>query len=118
MNMNDSDILSALNSASSAQLDAQDFGIVKMDHSGAVVDYNKAQSALTSMQKNSVKGKHFFSEVAPCTNNFLVSQKYQSNQTLDESLDYTFTLKMSPTPVKLRLLKDDRGQYLLVKKAA
>ena len=118
MNLTDTDALSKLDSASASQLDAESFGIVKMDHTGKVIEYNSAQSKFTGMQKNNVIGKHFFSEVAPCTNNFMVAQQYDSNATLDQTLDYTFTLKMSPTPVKLRLLKGASNQYLLVQKAA
>lgn len=118
MNITDPDALSKLDSASASQLDSETFGIVKMDHSGKVVEYNKTQSAFTGVQKSHAIGKHFFSEIAPCTNNFMVSQKYDSSPTLDSSIDYTFTLKMSPTPVKLRLLKGAKSQYLLVQKAA
>ncbi len=118
MNFDDSNILSQLEAANEAQLDGESFGIVKMDHSGKVIEYNASQSKFTGMSKGNVKGKHFFSEVAPCTNNFMVSQKYDGNAQLDESVDYTFTLKMQPTPVKLRLLKNDKHQYLFVKKAA
>jgi photoactive yellow protein len=118
MQITDSDILSKLDSAGASQLDAEQFGIVKMDHNGKVLEYNSAQSAFTGVQKSNAIGKHFFSEVAPCTNNFMVSQQFESNSSLDSSIDYTFTLKMKPTPVKLRLLKSPKAQYLLVKKAA
>lgn len=118
MNFDDPGIMDLLKSADDSQLNGETFGIVKMDLSGKVLDYNDAQSKFTGMQKNNVIGKHFFSEVAPCTNNFMVSQKYTSNDTLDEKLDYTFTLRMAPTPVKLRMLKDNDFQFLLVKKAA
>lgn len=105
--------LSQLDGASSAALNAAAFGIVKMSHDGKVTDYNDWQSKFTGISKENTIGKHFFSQVAPCTNNFLVSQKYDSNPSLDEKLDYTFTLKMAPTPVKLRLLKGPNTQYLL-----
>lgn len=58
-------------------------------------------------------GKHFFTQVAPCTNNFLVAQKFENEASLDNSLAYTFTIKMSPTQVNLRMLKDSSAQYLL-----
>ena len=43
----------------------------------------------------------------------MVAQKYDKGAALDENLPYTFTLKMEPTPVKLRLIKDNSAQYLL-----
>lgn len=105
--------IAELDAASSTTYDSQNFGIVKMSHDGKVIDYNNWQSKFTGMSKDAVMGKHFFSQVAPCTNNFMVSQKYESSSELNEALDYTFTLKMSPTMVKLRMLKNGRNQYLL-----
>lgn len=96
-----------------SQFNAANFGIVKMDHDGNVTDYNSSQERFTGMSKASVMGKHFFSQVAPCTNNFMVAQKYDNQSSLDEKVPYTFTLKMTPTPVTLRLLKDSSAQYLL-----
>ena len=104
---------SQLNGSSSSDFNAANFGIVKMDHSGNVTDYNENQAKHTGMPKASVMGKHFFTQVAPCTNNFMVAQKYENGSTIDEKLPYTFTLKMAPTPVNLRLIKDNTAQYLL-----
>lgn len=102
-----------LNSGTSADFDAANFGIVKMGHDGKVTDYNDNQVEHTGMSKGAVMGKHFFTQVAPCTNNFMVAQKYDSEDSIDAQLPYTFTIKMSPTPVNLRLLKDSASQYLL-----
>jgi photoactive yellow protein len=118
MQMTDKDILAKLDSCSASQLDSEDFGIVKMDHTGKVLEYNNTQSAFTGVLKNQSIGKNFFNEVAPCTNNFMVSNQYAANASLDSSIDYTFTLKMKPTSVKLRLLKGPNTQYLLCKKAS
>lgn len=105
--------IAQLNSASSSQLNAANFGIVKMDHKGSVTDYNENQAKHTGMSKAAVMNKHFFTQVAPCTNNFMVAQKFENESLLDAKLPYTFTIKMSPTPVTLRLLKDNQAQYLL-----
>jgi photoactive yellow protein len=102
-----------LNKASSSDFNAANFGVVKMDHKGTVIDYNDNQAKHTGMSKGAVMGKHFFTQVAPCTNNFLVAQKFEKESTLDSALAYTFTIKMAPTPVSLRLLKDPSAQYLL-----
>ncbi|MEE4244741.1 MAG: hypothetical protein V2I33_04990 [Kangiellaceae bacterium] len=104
-----------LNSQNTSALNAHNYGVVKMDHSGTVTDYNNSQSEHTGMSKDAVMGKHFFTQVAPCTNNFMVSQKYDSAEGLDETVPYTFTIKMAPTPLTLRLLKDSSSQYLLCK---
>jgi photoactive yellow protein len=67
----------------------------------------------------SVLGRNFFTQVAPCTNNFMVAERYVENGALDAVIDYVFTYKMKPTKIRLRLLKRDGGdsQFLLVLKA-
>jgi len=102
-----------LNSASTSDYNAAGFGIVQMSHDGKVTDYNSNQAEHTGMSKSAVMNKHFFTQVAPCTNNFMVAQKFENEASLDNKLPYTFTIKMAPTPVNLRLLKDTKHQYLL-----
>lgn len=111
------DLLSVLESMSHEAFDAFDFGLVKMDRGGQILAYNKYEAELSSNRQNEVLGKNFFTQVAPCTNNFMVAEKYKSDQTeLDEFLDYVFTYRIKPTPVRLRLLthKNSQHQYLAV----
>jgi photoactive yellow protein len=97
--------------------DALDFGLVVMDLDGTVLYYNVAEARLSGIQAERVVGLTFFSDVAPCTNNFLVSGRFEEEPVLDETIEYVFTVKMRPKPVRLRMLKDDRSgrQYLAVK---
>jgi len=48
----------------------------------------------------------------------MVAERFISERELDATLDYVFTLRMKPTPVKLRLLKSASADhmYLLVKR--
>ena len=88
-----------------------------MNYNGIVMEYNKFESEMVGISKENAIGKNFFVEVAPCTNNFMVAEKYRA-ETLDEIFNYMFTYITSPTPVELRLLKGVNGnQYLLAKKA-
>jgi photoactive yellow protein len=96
--------------------DQLEFGLVKMDVKGIVTAYNRAESEIAGVKKENAIGKHFFTQIAPCTNNFMVAEKYK-DETLDELVPYIFTYITKPTKVTLRLLKDDSGyQYLLVQK--
>ena len=67
-----------------------------------------------------VVGLPLFSVVAQCMNNYLVAQRFDdavaSGQALDVSLDFVFTLRMKPTPVRLRLLSSPSHptQYLAI----
>ncbi len=120
MNFDQENILPLIDSVSDLELDAVTFGIVRMDKSGHVTGYNAAEAALSGLSPRNVIGKHFFTDVAPCTNNYLVAQRFETEDVLDAMVDYVFTLRMRPTPVVLRMLKaptHDR-MYLLVQRRA
>jgi photoactive yellow protein len=97
-----------------------------MDRNGQVLGYNRAESELSGLPVGAVIGRNFFVEVGPCTNNYLVAQRYadaggpdaggDGAGDLDEQLDYVFTYRMAPTPVRLRLLarRGSSRQYLAV----
>jgi photoactive yellow protein len=116
----DPGLLDALEAVSLDGLDDFGFGLIVMDRSGRVIGYNQAESQLSGLPVPEVTGRNFFVEVGPCTNNYLVAQRYQDQASeqgeLDEQLDYVFTYRMAPTPVRLRLLarKGSPRQYLAV----
>lgn len=98
--------------------DDLDFGLVAMDLTGSVLAYNLEESRFAGIAVDHVVGLTFFTDVAPCTNNYLVSGRFEEESELDETINYVFTLRMRPTPVRLRLLKDERvgRQYLAVQR--
>lgn len=100
---------------SDAGLDALPFGVVEMDHSTRVLRYNLTESRFSGLSREVVIGRRFFIEVAPCSDNRKVSHRYRE-ETLDETLAYTFSLRMKPAPVILRLLKPAgcKRMYMLV----
>lgn len=109
----------ALEAMNQEAMDQLDFGVVRMDQKNKIKAYNRYELDLSGNRLKDVLDKNFFKQVAPCTNNFMVAEKYQSDQVLDEKLDYIFTYKMQPTKVQLRLLHNpnEEFQYLLVKKS-
>jgi photoactive yellow protein len=107
-------------------IDAFGFGLIVMDRGGRVIGYNQAESQLSGLPVAEVTGRNFFVEVGPCTNNYLIAQRFhdaaggegaEDRADLDEQLDYVFTYRMSPTPVRLRLLarRGSARQYLAVR---
>lgn len=102
-----SGLLHSLEAADAVALDALPFGVIGMARDGTVISYNVAESRLSGLTAGNVIGRHFFSAVAPCTNNFLVAHRFETESVLDEIIDYVFTLRMLPTKVWLRLLKED-----------
>lgn len=119
MQFDDDDILSKLERASATDKDSADFGIIELDVEGKVTGYNPFESRLSGLSPERVLGHHFFTAVAPCTNNFMVAQRFEDEAELDAVIDYVFTLKMKPTKVKLRLLRSARTarRYLLVRRS-
>lgn len=111
------DLLDVLEHGTPEDLDRLDFGLIAMDRDGTVVHYNAYESQRAGISADRVLGRNFFVSVGPCTNNYLVAQRYADSPELDEELDYVFTLRMRPTPVRLRLLAREGSprQYLAVR---
>jgi photoactive yellow protein len=111
------ELFDALEACDDGALDGLDFGVVGMALSGVTDRYNAYESGRAGLSASRVLGKHFFTEVAPCTNNFMVAQRFEESALLDETIPYVFTLRMRPRKVELRLLKREgvARQYLVVR---
>jgi photoactive yellow protein len=48
-------------------LDSLPFGVITLDRSGRIVEYNQYESNLSGLSHDSVVGRNFFTDVAPCT---------------------------------------------------
>ncbi len=117
-NFTATDLPERLESMDDTALDALSFGVVGMSLDGVVTSYNFAESQLSGLTPTNVIGRNFFSSVAPCTNNFLVAHRFETESVLDVTIDYVFTFRIKPTAVKLRLLKQSgaRRMYLAVER--
>lgn len=120
LEFNQANILGALEVLEDSELDALDFGVIGFDADTAVRRYNSFESTLAGLAPQRVLGNALFAAVAPCMNNFLVSQRFEdaaaSATFLDATIDYVFTLRMRPAKVTLRLLASPTLglRYLLV----
>ena len=116
MDFEDTAGLAQLEAMSAQALDELAFGVVRMRADGEVVAYNAWESKMAGLSRERVLARNFFAEVAPCTNNYLVAERFMSEPELDATLDYVFTLRMKPTAVRLRLLRSATADhmYLLV----
>jgi photoactive yellow protein len=117
-NFTEPGLLDRLDVADDAALDTAPFGVIAMAEDGTVTSYNAAESRLSGLTPAKVIGRHFFSAVAPCTNNFMVAYRFETEPVLDAVIDYVFTLRMQPTKVRLRLLKQPGRlrMYLVVER--
>jgi photoactive yellow protein len=115
LNFDAPDLAAGLQALSDVELDALPYGVVEMDTDTRVLRYNLTESGSSGLSPDQVLGRLFFREVAPCGDNRHVSRRFQEDS-LDETLAYSFSLRMKPVPVTLRLLKAVGSQrmYMLV----
>jgi photoactive yellow protein len=104
------DLFEALNATPAAELDDAPFGVVRMNAAMEVLVYNRTEAMLSGLNPAWVRGKHFFSQIAPCTDNHLVAAKYRQAD-LDEYVDYVLAFHLRPTRVTLRLLKRQAHEW-------
>ncbi len=95
-------------------------GVIGFDQRYLVRVYNRFEATAAGLARDRVLGLHVFESIAPCMNNFMVAQRFEDASNcqgpLDAELDYVLTLRMRPTPVRLRLLWTPRSwlRYVLV----
>jgi photoactive yellow protein len=97
--------LATLLSSPLGTLDGLPYGVIGLSSDGLVEIYNATESKLAGLPSGRVLGGRFFENVAQCMNNFLVAQRFLDEPELDIIIDFVLTLRMRPTPVKLRLLQ-------------
>lgn len=120
LNFEDADIVSSLAQLDDDALDVLEFGVIGFDKSATVHRYNAFESRCAGISRERVIGQTFFTNVAPCMNNFMVAHRFEEaakhGTELDETIPYVLTLRMRPTKVKLRLLASPSLslQYVLV----
>ena len=109
-----------LRHASEDERNRAPFGIIKLDDAGTVQFYNRYESNLSGIDPEEAVGTNFFTELAPCSNNPLFLGRFKEGVDqgeLDEYFTYTFTYKMRPTLVDVRLYRDEAGKnWIMIQK--
>jgi photoactive yellow protein len=107
-----------LASATQTRLDELPFGVLALAAGGKVASYNAFAQRLWGLGRE-VVGRDFFAEVAPCTNNLMIRERFvaawRGGPALDEELRFTFSYPMRYTRVALRLLTRGARGWLAVK---
>ena len=106
-----------LAAASEEELDDAPFGLIRVDSQGIVQFYNHFESDFAGVAPSDARGKNFFTEVAPCSNNSLFYgrfKKLRDRDAYDDRFNYTFTYKMRPTLVHVRMMDDADGRHWIV----
>ena len=111
------EVLERVAQLSDEALDALPFGVVGLDEAGRVIRYNRFESELAQVPRAAATGADFFAELAPCTGNALVRGRFEAGVArgaLDTCFPFTFSYRMTPTPVRLHLYRCPRsGTYWL-----
>jgi photoactive yellow protein len=119
-NFDDDELGEALRTCSDDTLNNAPFGIVQVDDDGIVQFYNRYESRLAGVDPEDALGRNFFTQLAPCSSNRLFHGRFKKGirqGTLDERFTYTFTYKMSPTLVQVRMYKDQKGNnWIMIRK--
>ena len=110
-------LLNRLDLMADETLDHLKFGIIRFDKTDKVIFYNKTESQASLLPLTKVLGRNFFATVAPCMNNYMVATRFEIEPELDAVIDYVLTLRMPPTPVKMRLLasQSSPNRYVVIK---
>jgi photoactive yellow protein len=120
LSFDDDGVGERLRHASEEELNEASFGIIRLDDEGVVEFYNRYESELSGIDPSEAVGRNFFTELAPCSNNQLFQGRFEEGVRtgrIDERFTYTFTYKMRPTLVDVRLYRDEAGQnWLLIHK--
>lgn len=97
---------------SEEELDNLAFGAIQLDRDGRILTYNAAESEITGRDPESVKGRNFFTEVAPCTDTEEFRGKFQAGVAegrLNSLFEYVFDYHMSPTKVQVHMKQSLQG---------
>ncbi|PEN14586.1 phosphonate transporter [Longibacter salinarum] len=120
LDFDNDDIGEKLHEADRDQLNSADFGIVKVDDEGYVEFYNRYESGLSGVAPEDAQGRNFFTHLAPCSNNRIFQGRFKKgvqSGSMDERFTYTFTYKMRPTLVDVRLYRDaQNNNWVMVQK--
>lgn len=113
--------LNELADMSDLDVDALTFGAIEMDESGKIMRYNSAEADISGRDQEDMVGRNFFTDVAPCTNNYTFAGRFRegvAEDSMDIQFSYVFDYQMSPTEVRVRITGSrETGRYwVLVKR--
>ena len=112
-----SDVLDTVDTMGPEELDRLPYGMIQLDRTGRILNYNAVESKLASLRKEDAIGKQFFTEIAPCTRVQEFYGRFKEGvirEALDTSFRFHFAFKQSPRDVTVRLLYSKRTRTVWV----
>lgn len=110
-------LLNAADHMSPAELDALPYGMIQLDAGGRILKFNSVESRLSTLPQQQQIGKHFFTEVAPCTKVQDFYGRFKEGvlrESLDSSFRFHFAFKQNPRDVTVRLFYSRRTRSVWV----
>ncbi len=110
-------VLEAADHMTADELDRLPYGMIQLDRTGRILNYNAVESKLASLPKEDAIGKQFFTEIAPCTRVQEFYGRFKEGvirESLDTSFRFHFAFKQSPRDVIVRLLYSKRSRTVWV----
>ncbi len=106
--------LTGLRSLSREQYDELAFGIIELDREFIVRNYNRPESLLARRSPEDTIGKHFFREVAPCTDNAEFRGRIEAimraeSEQREARFEFEFRFPWGRREVIVRALRDEFG---------
>ncbi|MFY7922681.1 MAG: PAS domain-containing protein [Gemmatimonas sp.] len=111
------EVLEAVDTMNTDELDRLPYGMIQLDASGRILNYNAVESKLASLRKEDAIGKQFFTEIAPCTRVQEFYGRFKEGvirEALDTSFHFHFAFKQNPRDVTVRLLYSKRSRTVWV----
>ena len=111
------DLMETADEMSALELDQLPYGMIQLDGIGRILRYNAVESRLSSLPQQQQLGKHFFTEVAPCTKVQDFYGRFKEGVTreaLDTSFQFHFAFKQNPRDVTVRLFYSRRTRSVWV----
>ena len=111
------DLAEKADDLSIAELDQLPFGMIQLDAGGRILKFNAVESRLASLDQQQQIGKHFFTEVAPCTKVQEFYGRFKEGvvrEALDSSFQFHFAFKQAPRDVTVRLFYSRRTRSVWV----
>lgn len=93
------------------------FGVIELDLGMIVRTYNSVESTLARRDPSKAVGRHFFDEVAPCTDGPGFRGRIEALRHGDESrFDFVFAFPWGAQQVRVRALRLRESVWLMVKR--
>lgn len=101
------------------QYDELAFGIIELDRNFIVRNYNRPESLLARRRPEDTLGKHFFTEVAPCTDSPEFRGRIEALMAPNASekearFDFVFRFAWGSRNVVIRALRDGQTCWVFV----